>query len=67
MTAFGRGTNFIDYGTTVVVSNTSYQKEFLLFSFLRSVHSKFWEISIETFIKIFLVLEFFLPSKLQHM
>ena len=62
------------------VSNTSYQKEFVLNCFFKSASSKyvesfmyksFHELAIsrshkreETFIKIFVVLEFSLPSKL---
>ena len=46
------------------VSNNSYQKEFITFSFLGSAYSKFVEISIEILIKVFLVLEFSPPSKL---
>ena len=41
------------------VSNASYQKEFLLFSFFESPNGKFVEMSIKTFIKVFLVREFF--------
>ena len=44
------------------VSNTSYQKELALFSFLRSAYDKNMEISIETFSNVFLALEFSLPS-----
>ena len=45
-------------------SNASYQKKFLLFSFLRSAYGKFEEISREICIEVFLVHEFFLPSEL---
>ena len=49
---------------TMNVSNDSYQKEFLyFFSFLRSAFSKFVEVSTETFIKNFLVLEFSVSSE----
>ena len=40
----------------VNVSNTGYQKGFALFIFLRSAFGKFMDISMETFIKVFLVL-----------
>ena len=38
------------------VSNASYQNELVLF-FFRSAYSKFVEVSTESFIKVFLVLE----------
>ena len=44
--------------------HSCYQKELLLLSLLKSAHGKFAEISIETFIKAFLVLEFSLLSEL---
>ena len=45
------------------VSNISYQKDFELFSFFRSTYGKFVKISIETFINLFLLLGFCLPSE----
>ena len=41
------------------VANASYQKEFVSFSFSKSAYGKFVEISMETFIKVFLLLKFF--------
>ena len=43
------------------VSNTSCQKEFMRVPLLRSTYGKFVEISIESFMKVFLVLMFSLP------
>ena len=40
----------------VNVSDTGYKKGFVLFIFLRSAFSKFVDISMETFIIVFLVL-----------
>ena len=40
----------------VDVSNASYQKAYVLFCILRSAYDKFVDISMETFIKVFLVL-----------
>ena len=55
--------NMVPIAIVINVSNTSYQKEFIMFSFLRSAYSKFVENSVETFIKVFLVLEFPPPSE----
>ena len=46
----------------VNVSNASYLR-FILVSFFRSAYNKFVEISIEAFVKVFLLCEFFLLSK----
>ena len=46
------------------VSNVSYQKEFERFSFLRSAYVKFVEMFIETFINLFLLLQFSVPFEL---
>ena len=43
------------------VSDASHQNKFV---FLRSAYGKFVEVPIETFLKVFLVLEFSLPSEL---
>ena len=40
----------------VNVCNTGSQKMFVLFSFLMSAYGKFVDVSMETFIKVFLVL-----------
>ena len=55
--------NMVPIAIVINVSNTSYQKEFIMFLFLRSAYSKFVENSVETFIKVFLVLEFPPPSE----
>ena len=47
------------------ISNASYQKEFVLS--LRFAYGKFVEISLETFVGVFLVLEFSLPSEFYRM
>ena len=48
----------------IYVSNVSYQREFELFSFLRSAYEKFVDMFIEAFINLFVLLEFSLPSEL---
>ena len=48
------------------VPNANYQKDFIIFSFLRSAYSNFVKIIIETF-KVSLVLDFSLPSEFQQM
>ena len=39
----------------VNASNTGHQKRFVLFNFSRSAYGKYEDISIETFIKVFVV------------